>query len=123
MHAHKHARMRCVGGEVVPLCVEAFGTMRSEESEHELDWLLSLCLMWATDLKTGLCEECALAAHALYCMPRMRCSVVFTLNARLQHDAQRWDLILETWEASGLWGGDTHGERDCGEWIEGTEPR
>jgi hypothetical protein len=67
--------------------------MRSEESEHELDWLLSLCLMWATDLKTGL-SECALAAHALYCMPRMRCSVVFTLNARLQHDAQRWDLML-----------------------------
>jgi hypothetical protein len=27
---------------------------RSEESENELDWLLSMGLMWATDLKTGL---------------------------------------------------------------------
>ena len=35
-------------------CVEALGTMRSEESENELDWLLSMGLMWATDLKTGL---------------------------------------------------------------------
>jgi hypothetical protein len=26
----------------------------NEESENELDWLLSIGLMWATDLKTGL---------------------------------------------------------------------
>ena len=35
-------------------CVEALETMRGEESENELDWLLSMGLMWATDLKTGL---------------------------------------------------------------------
>jgi hypothetical protein len=35
-------------------CVEALETMRSKESENELDWLLSMGLMWATDLKTGL---------------------------------------------------------------------
>ena len=75
-------------------CLEALGKMRSKESEKELDWLLSMGLMWATDLKTGLSEECALAAHALYCMPRMRCSVVFTLNARLQGNTQRRDLLL-----------------------------
>ena len=38
---------------------------------------------------------CALlAAHVEYCVPRMRWPVVFTLNARLQHDTQRWDLLL-----------------------------
>jgi hypothetical protein len=36
------------------LCVEALGTMRGKKSENELDWLLSMGLMWATDLKTGL---------------------------------------------------------------------
>jgi hypothetical protein len=35
------------------LCVEALGPMRSEESENELDWLLSMGLMWATDLKSA----------------------------------------------------------------------
>jgi hypothetical protein len=34
--------------------VEALERMRSEESENELDWLLSMGLMWATDLKTGM---------------------------------------------------------------------
>ena len=55
-------------------CVEALGTMRSEESENELDWLLSMGLMWATDLKTGLKGSAVLllAAQVVYCMPCMR---------------------------------------------------
>jgi hypothetical protein len=44
-----------VSDERTYLCVEALRTMRREESEkNELDWLLSMGLMWATDLKTGL---------------------------------------------------------------------
>ena len=42
----------------------------------------------------GYSVGAALAAHAVYCMPRMRWPVVFTLNARLQDDTQRWDLLL-----------------------------
>ena len=34
--------------------VAALGRRSEEESENELDWLLSMGLMWATDLKTGL---------------------------------------------------------------------
>ena len=49
-HACKNAVCRRRGRT----CVEALGTMRNEESENELDWLLSMGLMWATDLKTGL---------------------------------------------------------------------
>jgi hypothetical protein len=41
--------------------------MRIEESENELDWLLSMGLMWATDLKTRL--KGSVAARCVYRMP------------------------------------------------------
>ena len=34
------------------------------------------------------------AAHVVYCMPCMRWPVVYTHNARLQDDTQRWDMLL-----------------------------
>ena len=81
------------------LCVEALVTMRMyNESENELDWLLSMGLMWATDLKTGLKGGVGavllLAAHVVNCMPCVRWPVAFTHNARLQDDTQSWDLLL-----------------------------
>ena len=48
---HVCMRQCGVSGERSYLCVEALGTI---ESENELDWFLSMGLMWATDLKTGL---------------------------------------------------------------------
>ena len=35
------------------VCVETLGDDKAK-NQNELDWLLSMGLMWATDLKTGL---------------------------------------------------------------------
>ena len=59
-------------------CVEALATMRSAESENELDWLLSMGLMWATDLKTGLKgAELVCAVGGTRCILYAVCGVVF----------------------------------------------
>ena len=48
------------------MCVEALGDGEAVESE-KLDWLLSMGLMWATDLKTGLKgSTAALLVWAIY---------------------------------------------------------
>ena len=51
----QNVRTRCVGGEVVPVCVwRRLGDDKATRIRNELDWLLLMGLMVATDLKTGL---------------------------------------------------------------------
>ena len=75
-----HVGMRCVGGEVVPVCVwRRLGDDKAKRIRNELDWLLSMGLMWQR-ISNGAEGQCALlAAHVVYYMPRMRWSVVYKL--------------------------------------------
>ena len=66
------------------------GAWDDKAIRNELDWLLSMGLMWATDLKTGLkgIVLLLLVFSVVYCMPHVWRCLVDTVP-KLQHVTQR----------------------------------